>query len=105
MLAHQLTLCHDLAMRMMSKVDVLRNTLIENYGEPDIEAAVKRVNTAARLMEVFQKGLVTIVKIRTEGKQKVIVEHVHVNAGGQAIVGAINHGGGGCKRGGRKKKR
>jgi len=32
-------------------------------------------------------------KIRTGGQQKMIVEHVHVNEGGQAIVGTVNQGG------------
>jgi len=34
-------------------------------------------------------------KYRTGGQQKMIVEHVHVNEGGQAIVGNVNPGGGG----------
>ncbi|MBW8636227.1 hypothetical protein K1W69_03425 [Hoeflea sp. WL0058] len=29
-------------------------------------------------------------KMRSKGKQQVIVKHVHVNDGGQAIVGAVN---------------
>jgi hypothetical protein len=31
-------------------------------------------------------------RYRGKGQQKVTVEHVHVNAGGQAIVGAVNSG-------------
>jgi hypothetical protein len=34
-------------------------------------------------------------RYRTGGQQKVTVEHVTVNDGGQAIVGAVTHGGGG----------
>ncbi len=30
-----------------------------------------------------------------KGQQKVTVEHVHINKGGQAIVGAVNQEGGG----------
>jgi hypothetical protein len=105
MLAHQMTVCHVQAMKMMSKTEVLRNTVTEVHGGPDAEMALKFLNTAARLMDVFQRGLATIVRVRTAGAQKVVVEHVHVNAGGQAIVGAINHRGGGCQRGGGKKKR
>jgi hypothetical protein len=35
---------------------------------------------------------------RGKGQQKVTVEHVHVHQGGQAIVGAINSGGGGNEK-------
>ena len=36
---------------------------------------------------------------RGKGQQKVTVEHVHVNAGGQAIVGAVAAGGGATRKG------
>jgi hypothetical protein len=39
----------------------------------------------------------TFKRYRTGGQQKVRVEHVTVNAGGQAIVGAVEPGGGGRK--------
>jgi hypothetical protein len=32
-------------------------------------------------------------KHRNGGNQKVVVEHVHVHNGGQAIVGNVSHGG------------
>ena len=35
----------------------------------------------------------TLKRYRTGGQQKVIVEHVTVNQGGQAIVGAVSQGG------------
>ena len=34
---------------------------------------------------------------RGKGQQKVTVEHVHVHAGGQAIVGAVHSGGEECR--------
>jgi hypothetical protein len=36
-------------------------------------------------------------RYRGKGQQKVTVEHVHVHTGKQAIVGAVNHPGGGGK--------
>src|SRR3954470_16049819 len=33
-------------------------------------------------------------RYRGKGQQKVTVEHVHVHAGGQAVVGAVDAGGG-----------
>jgi hypothetical protein len=44
----------------------------------------------------------SLARYRGKGQQKVIVEHVHVHSGGQAIVGAVNShpppGGGGATK-------
>ena len=34
-----------------------------------------------------------LAKLRRGGEQRVVVEHVHINAGGQAIVAAVTHTG------------
>src|SRR5258707_9801856 len=44
------------------------------------------------------RGTLRSAMIRGKGQQKVTVEHVHVHAGGQAIVGAITPGGGGKEK-------
>lgn len=45
---------------------------------------------AARFMRVFNEQLEAMQKLKGKtGQQKVTVEHVHVNEGGQAIVGAL----------------
>ena len=43
-------------------------------------------NAAARMMRIFQEGLLTLQKIRTGGKQTVVVQHVQVSEGGQAVI-------------------
>jgi hypothetical protein len=35
---------------------------------------------------VYQDGLVTLQRWRTGGRQEVVVQHVQVNEGGQAVV-------------------
>ncbi len=51
---------------------------------------------ADRFMRTFAAQIETLAKYRRGGQQKVVVEHVHVHEGGQAIVGNIeNHRGGG----------
>jgi len=56
---------------------------------------------AARMMETFQRGLLTLDRLRNGGKQVVTVQHVTVGDGGQAIVaGKVSPGG----RRGRKGK-
>jgi len=99
MLAHQMTAMHVMAMRLMAKASRHTENLTTSYTHPSTDQAVKVVNAAARLMDTYQRGLATIAKIRTGGRQKVTVEHVHVNAGGQAIVGNVNQGGGSSKNG------
>ena len=50
---------------------------------------------AVRLMRLFIEQLAAMAKSKGKtGQQKVVVEHVHVNAGGQAIVGAVTTPGG-----------
>lgn len=44
---------------------------------------------AAKLMNLYLQQVAALDKHRGKGQQKVTVEHVHVAAGGQAIVGMI----------------
>jgi hypothetical protein len=37
-------------------------------------------------------------RYRGKGEQKMVVEHVHVHQGGQAIVGSVHQGGGAGER-------
>jgi hypothetical protein len=46
-------------------------------------------NLAVKLLRTFTMQLEALQRYRGKGQQKVTVEHVHVNAGGQAVVGAV----------------
>ena len=47
-------------------------------------------NRAARLMRLYVEQVECLSKLRGEsGQSRVVVEHVNVNAGGQAIVGTV----------------
>jgi hypothetical protein len=48
---------------------------------------------AAKLMALYAQQVAALNKHRGKGQQKVTVEHVHVAAGGQAIVGNIETSG------------
>jgi citrate lyase synthetase len=52
-------------------------------------------NQGVKLMRLYTQQLEALDKHRRKGNQKMIVEHVHVHKGGQAIVGNVNHKGGG----------
>jgi hypothetical protein len=44
-------------------------------------------------MQMCQEGLLTLQKIRTGGKQIVVVQHVQVSDGGQAVItGSVKSG-------------
>ncbi len=63
---------------------------------------VRYVNAAARLMDVYQTGLLTLLKLKTNGQQRVVVQYVNVQEGGKAVV-AGNVGGSRRKGRGRRK--
>lgn len=62
------------------------------------EAADANMKMAMQFMRLFIEQLETMAKLSGKtGQQKVTVEHVHVNDGGQAIVGAVTAPGNGAK--------
>jgi hypothetical protein len=82
MVCHQMAAGHRVAMKLMSNA---LNDLL-----PPVEAA-RLSNAAARMMQVCQEGLLTLHRIRTGGRQTVVVQHVQVSDGGQAVVaGNVN---------------
>src|SRR5262249_23801329 len=63
--------------------------------------ACRLANTAARLMSSFQEGMLALQRLRSGGKQVVVVQHVQVSTGGQAVVaGEVTTGGPGTAGGG-----
>lgn len=78
MLAHQMAVCHDQAMRLMGKVNRVYKDSIEIQ---------RLINCSVRLMNTYQQALHTLHKLRTGGRQTVIVQHQYVDVrGGQAVV-------------------
>lgn len=84
MLAVQMIAVHNMAMETM-KLAMVTGQRFE-WKEASINHATKMLRTFTAQMEALKR-------YRTGGQQKVIVEHVHVTAGGQAIVGAVSTGG------------
>jgi hypothetical protein len=54
-------------------------------------------NSLNKLARTFAMQMDALKRYRTGGQQSVIVKHVTVNDGGQAIVGNVETGGGGAK--------
>ena len=77
MLCHQMAAAHCAAMKLTA-------SSLDMSGVP-VEMA-RLSNAAARMMQVYQEGLLTLQRIRTGGKQTVVVQHVQVSDGGQAVI-------------------
>ena len=96
MLAHQLATAHVSAMKMSAdlnrRLDYLANVRGEESERVNIQAT-RLANAVGRLMSTYQQGLLTVQRLRSGGKQTVVVQHVHVNEGGQAVVaGKVGRG-------------
>src|SRR4051794_29534669 len=86
MMADQLIAAHSAAM------ECYRRAMI---GEQTFEGRRESLNQANKLSRSFAVLLDALNRHRGKGQQKVTVEHVHVHAGGQAVVGAVQAPGGG----------
>jgi hypothetical protein len=85
LLAAQMVGAQRLAMRF------LRNATREGQTVQGADANILR---AVRLMRLFNEQVETMAKLKGKGgQQRVVVEHVTVAAGGQAIVGVVSPGG------------
>jgi hypothetical protein len=84
MLCHQLAAAHHTAMRM-----------VEMSSSPSLQPAdiARFAAAAARLMETYQAGCLALLKLKNRGRQRVLVQHVNVGAGGQAVVAGRVDGG------------
>jgi hypothetical protein len=88
MLAAQMAAVHMASMtfaRRLAHVDTI----------PQQDSAERAFN---KLTRTFTTQMEALKRYRTGGQQKVTVEHVTVQAGGQAIVGNVSHPGGGSAR-------
>ena len=81
MLAAQMISTHNAAM------ECLRRAMKE---EQTFEGRDTNLKHAAKLMAIYERQLAALDKHRGKGRQKITVEHVTVEAGGQAIVGEVH---------------
>jgi hypothetical protein len=80
MLAVQLVAAHTMAM------ECLKRAALPNQMDLGVEV---NVNRGTKLMRTFASLTEALSRYRGKGEQKMIVEHVHVHKGGQAIVGQV----------------
>ncbi len=89
MLAAQMVGTHSAAM------ECLRRAMVPAQS---FEGRNANLSQAQRLMGLYARQLAALDKHRGKGQQKVTVEHIHVGAGGQAIVGNVATGAAGSAR-------
>ena len=64
-------------------------------AEQTFEGRSDNLSQANKLSRTYAVLLDALNRYRGKGQQKVTVEHVHVHAGGQAVVGTVKAPGGG----------
>lgn len=86
LLAVQMLAAHNLSMAMTRRaLKTDRVDWMQRYG-----------TLSAKLMNVFTRQLEALARLRGQTRQQTVrVEHVTVEAGGQAVVGAVTTGGSG----------
>ena len=88
MLATQMVATHIATMECLRRAGL---------KEQNFEARTMNLQQANKLARTYAAQLEALNRHRGKGQQTMTVEHVQVNAGGQAIVGTVNRGGGGNK--------
>jgi hypothetical protein len=82
LIAHEIAVAHKVAMEQAMYA--------AHESNPELE--LKRLKVSARMMTVAQQGLLALQKLKAGGTQTVVVQHVHVASGGQAVVGVQSGG-------------
>jgi hypothetical protein len=87
MLAVQMATTHAFAMTCLRRAN----------GADTIPQLEANGNLATKMLRTYAAQVEALAKLRRGGEQRVVVQHVNVNEGGQAIVGDVHNarGGGG----------
>ena len=83
MLVHQMAVMHKVALESITKAHLEEST----------EQAIRLMNSSIRLMDCFQRGIITLKRTRSKSEQTIMVQHVHVTDGGQAVIGTVQGSG------------
>lgn len=87
MIIQQTSAAHVAAMELQAEARALLGRLAEgDRCFVDLATAATRLmSTSARMMEVSQRGMMALHRLRSSGRQPLVVQHVNVSEGGQAI--------------------
>jgi hypothetical protein len=76
MLAHQMAAAHRFALKHLALIDRTKDNLEK----------LRLTNAAARMMDSFQNGMKLLHRIRSGGRQYMVIRHLKVEQGGQAVI-------------------
>lgn len=80
--AAQMTTAYNLAMEFSRRA---------MKAEQSAESLERNINQATKMMKAFTAQAEALQKLRNKGQQKITVQHVQVNQGGQAVIGDVHH--------------
>jgi len=81
MLATQLLSTHDLHQKLLPYANRSMNYPEDNQYF---------INAITKLSNTFIQQIIMLQKLQGQSQQKVVVEHLHIHDGAQAIVGQVN---------------
>lgn len=84
MLVCQLIAIQAQAMEFMSR------SVISSQSAQGVDL---NINRSTKMLRLHHETMETLNRYRKKGTQTMVVQHVQVNQGGQAIVGQVQHGG------------
>jgi len=85
MLAAQMLAIHNATMRNLTRA----NGLLSSRSYKEIELGSKAFNVANKLARTYTMQMESLQRYRGKGQQKMVIEHVNVNSGGQAVIGNV----------------
>ncbi len=85
MLAAQMLAIHNATMKNLTRA----NGLLSSRSYKEIELGAKAFNVANKLARTYTMQMEALQRYRGKGQQKMVIEHVNVNSGGQAIIGNV----------------
>jgi hypothetical protein len=88
MLAHQLAAAHPLAMELLTIAagEAQRHRQAPHLNSGALAEAARTTTAAARLMDSCARGALILDRLLNGARQTVLVQHVTVGDGGQAVV-------------------
>lgn len=85
MLATQMLAIHNATMKNLTRA----NGLLSSKSYKEIELGAKAFNVANKLARTYATQMEALQRYRGKGQQKMVIEHVNVSSGGQAIIGNV----------------
>ena len=79
-----------LAVQMVATHNAAMNCLRIAAHSTRVDTINLTINSANKLLRTYTGQMEALNKHRGKVQQKMTVEHVHVNSGGQAIIGSVN---------------